>query len=191
MDASAATTSQLTASVFGQELSLAEAWGALPGLEPCQSPSNDTTAWIGSIGYERFRANAEFAESVAAAGVEVLIDVRELPISRKRGFAKTALAQALAESGVEYIHWKALGNPKKIRDIYKAGDVERGRALFKSHLNESAATELDDLASFVRMKRCALMCVEHDPSTCHRTDILDALAKRDDSSMLVSHIVKD
>ena len=48
---------------------------------------------------------------LADAGVERLIDVRELPISRRRGFAKTALGEALAAEGVEYLHMRSLGNP--------------------------------------------------------------------------------
>lgn len=189
MNPASATLSQLTTSVFGRELSLADAWEVVSRVSrDAESTQAQESAWVGSVGYEQFRQNEEFAEAISSAGVEVLIDVRDLPISRKRGFAKTALSNALAVKGVEYRHWKALGNPKAIRDVYKSGEVERGRTMFIAHLKKSADQELDELATVVRERRCALMCVEHDASTCHRTDILDALAERSGFPVLVSHI---
>jgi hypothetical protein len=66
------------------------------------------------------------------AGVERLIDVRKLPLSRRRGFSKTALGLALRESGIEHIHVKALGNPKPNCERYWAGDIEGGAAVYRN-----------------------------------------------------------
>ena len=109
------------------------------------------------------------------ANVERLIDVRELPISRKRGFAKTALSEALATAGVEYVHLRALGNPKEFRDLYKSGKVSAGKTAYRRFLLSERCEELADLDRILREKRSALMCVEHDPVICHRQVILDAL----------------
>jgi uncharacterized protein (DUF488 family) len=138
-------------------------------------PRAEAQLWLGSIGYERHKDYLEFAEHVRAAGVERLIDVRQLPISRRRGYAKTALGKALAAVGVEYMHVKALGNPKPYRDLYKSGRVEEGRLRYREHLLTEERRALEDLVPLIRGKRSALMCVEHDPASCHRTVILDAL----------------
>ena len=44
-----------------------------------------------TIGYER-RSPEELVRGLTDAGVTLLADVRELPLSRRPGFSKTALA---------------------------------------------------------------------------------------------------
>ncbi len=131
--------------------------------------------WVGSVGYERYRSVEDFARLLAQAEVERLIDVRELPISRKRGFAKTALAEALAAQGVDYLHLRCMGNPKEFRDLYKSGQVAEGRAGYEQLLIEDRADDLRELAETIHEKRSALMCVEHDEAVCHRQVIFSAL----------------
>jgi uncharacterized protein (DUF488 family) len=133
--------------------------------------------WVGSVGYERYRQNSDFARRLADAGVERLIDVREAPISRRRGFAKTALGEAMAAVGIEYVHIRALGNPKQYRDLYRSGHVAEGQGLYERHLLTERREALDDLVPLLRDKRSALMCLEHDPASCHRTVIIDLLRR--------------
>ena len=144
--------------------------------------------WIGSVGYERFQHNEAFATMLAAEGVERLIDVRDLPISRKHGFAKTALTQALAERGIEYVHAKLLGNPKEFRDLYKSGKIEAGRSRYQAFLLEERVDALRELVSLIREKRSALMCVEHDEATCHRNVIFCALSEELGLDVLVNRL---
>lgn len=139
---------------------------------PSASPS---TLWLGSVGYERHKDSAEFAQLLRTAGVERLIDVRELPISRRRGYAKTALGEAMENEGIEYVHMRDLGNPKPYRDLYKSGRVEEGRRLYTSYLHEEQRAALERLASMLPEKKTVLMCVEHDAAICHRTVILESL----------------
>jgi uncharacterized protein (DUF488 family) len=73
------------------------------------------------------------------------------------------------------VHIKALGNPKPFRDLYRSGNVEEGQRCYEEHLLGERRGALEELVPLLREKRCALMCVEHDPATCHRTVILDAL----------------
>ena len=66
---------------------------------------------IFTIGYEG--ADPErFLAALKGAGVEVLADVRAVAMSRKRGFAKTALREGLESEGLGYRHFMALGTPK-------------------------------------------------------------------------------
>ncbi len=71
-----------------------------------------------TIGYEGVEL-VDFLRRLAAAKVKVIVDVRELPLSRKRGFSKTALRAALESHGIDYIHMSALGCPKPIRQRLK------------------------------------------------------------------------
>lgn len=131
--------------------------------------------WVGSAGYERFHDVTEFAGHLAHAQVELLIDVRQLPNSRRRGFAKTALSRALSDVRVDYLHMRALGNPKPLRDRYKSGDVPGGRAGYREHVLRHEREALEDLPAMLTARRCALMCVERDPAVCHREVILELL----------------
>jgi len=112
------------------------------------------------VGYAAFTLNADLAAHLRAAGVERLIDVRALASSRRPGFAKTALSAALAAQGIEYMHMRALGNPKAGRELYRRGRVAEGRALFERHLLGEQRAALAELAHLIAERRCALMCVE-------------------------------
>ena len=171
------SVAELTTAVFGEALSIDEALARaeLVNVSVSRNPQATKDLWVGSIGYELHKDHLAFARHVQAAGVERLIDVRELPISRRRGYAKSALGQAMVDAGVEYLHIKALGNPKPFRDLYKSGNVAEGQRCYEEHLLGEQRGALEALVPLLREKRCALMCVEHDPATCHRTVILDAL----------------
>ena len=71
-----------------------------------------------TAGYEGLDIDS-FLAGLRHAGVEKVVDVRQLPVSRKKGFSKTSFAEQLRASGIEYEHVKALGCPKPIRDQYK------------------------------------------------------------------------
>ncbi|HEY0517216.1 MAG TPA: DUF488 domain-containing protein [Solirubrobacteraceae bacterium] len=131
--------------------------------------------WVGSAGYERHRDSADFAARLRHESVERLIDVRELPISRRRGYAKKALAEALAREGIEYLHIKALGNPKAFRDLYKSGRVAEGSAAYRRFLLSERIEAVAALIPMLMEKRSALMCVEHDHDVCHRSVIFEAI----------------
>ena len=73
---------------------------------------------ICTIGYEGLDIDA-FMSLLAENDIETVVDVREMPLSRKPGFSKKALEAALNLSGREYVHMVALGCPKPIRDRYR------------------------------------------------------------------------
>ena len=84
---------------------------------------------IFTIGYEG-TTMPEFVSALQAAGVQRVIDVRALPLSRRPGFSKSPLRAALEEAGIEYVHLKALGTPSEGRTAARAGrhaDMPRPR----------------------------------------------------------------
>ena len=74
---------------------------------------------IYTIGYEGIDVQ-QFFMLLKEHNIETVVDVRELPLSRKPGFSKKILATALKLSGLEYTHLADLGCPKPIRDRYRA-----------------------------------------------------------------------
>jgi uncharacterized protein (DUF488 family) len=132
---------------------------------------------IYTIGYEA-TTMTDFLAALAKAGVQRVIDVRALPLSRRPGFSKSLLAASLKEAGIDYVHLKALGTPKRGRDAAKKGDVETLTAVYDDQLAlpeaQAAAARMLDLAG---EKPSALLCYERDPQHCHRTLLLDAVGE--------------
>lgn len=131
---------------------------------------------IYTIGYEA-ATMTEVLAALQTAGVTRVIDVRALPLSRRPGFSKSSLAASLAEAGIDYVHLKALGTPKRGRDAAKKGDVATLEAVYDDQLAlpkaQAAAAIMLGLAA---ERPSALLCYERDPSHCHRTLLLDAVA---------------
>lgn len=144
------------------------------------------SAKLFTVGYEG-RSLEELVAALHAAGVERLIDVRELPLSRRRGFSKTALGDALRESGIEYVHVRALGNPKPNRERYWAGDVEGGAAVYRKHLNNGSRWALVELAESLGGDPACLLCFERDHTECHRDVIVQELQELE-PRLKVSHL---
>lgn len=122
-----------------------------------------------TIGYEG-SALSDFVATLQAAGVEHLLDVRELPQSRRPGFSKRALSEALATAGIGYSHVKQLGDPKHGREAARRGDMDEFRAIFEAHLDLPASkAALEEVADAVTQRPTVLMCYERNPKECHRS----------------------
>lgn len=127
-----------------------------------------------TIGYEG-ATMAEFLAALQGAGVERLIDVRALPLSRRPGFSKNILAATLRDAGIEYVHLKALGTPKEGRDAAKKGDVETLERVYEGQLQlPEAQAQAAQMRALAAEKPSALLCYERDPCHCHRTLLLAA-----------------
>jgi hypothetical protein len=135
-------------------------------------PTPDDAIEFFTVGYEG-RTLDDFIGILLDAGVERVVDVRELPLSRKRGFSKNGLAGALAERGIEYVHVRAAGNPH--RDLRH--DVARCLAAYREHLRENPAA-VEEVLAALKGRRAALLCVEHDHTACHRSVLAARLARR-------------
>ena len=131
---------------------------------------------IFTIGYEG-ATMGEFLAALQAAGVRRLIDVRAVPNSRRPGFSKTPLRNALAEVGIDYVHLRALGTPAAGREAARAGrkaDLER---IYGGQLETpQAMAEGAIMLELAAQNPSALLCYERDPACCHRTLLWQALA---------------
>jgi uncharacterized protein (DUF488 family) len=121
-----------------------------------------------TIGYEGSTIE-DFVKTLEIAGVQVLVDVRAVTVSRKKGFSKNGLAARLATHGIRYFHAKDLGDPKPGREAARAGDFATFRKVFGEHLaTPEAQRAVREVADIALKEMTCLMCYERDPSTCHR-----------------------
>jgi len=131
---------------------------------------------IFTIGYENATVG-DFLAALEQAGVKRIIDVRAVPNSRRPGFSKTPLRNALAEVDIDYVHLRALGTPADGRAAARAGrhaDLER---IYAGQLElPEAIVQGAQMVALAEEKPSAVLCYERDPAVCHRTLLLDAVA---------------
>lgn len=120
---------------------------------------------------------ADFLAALRQAGVERVIDVRALPLSRRPGFSKTALAGALAECGIDYVHLRALGTPAEGRAAARAGRHAELERIYAGQLElPEALAAMGQLQQLAAERPSALLCYEREPIGCHRSLLLAAAA---------------
>jgi uncharacterized protein (DUF488 family) len=143
-----------------------------------------------TIGYEGTDL-AAFLECLQENAVECLIDVREVPFSRKKGFSKTALSRALEARGMHYVHFKELGSPGSVREELKAGG---DYAKFFDEMEKYLATrqeEIEQAYSYVGRMTCCVMCYERLAAMCHRNVVVKKIKERDGNGLEVTHLKVD
>lgn len=136
-----------------------------------------------TIGYEGLDI-AAFLALLTAHGIDTVVDIRELPLSRKPGFSKKALANHLNLSGLNYVHMVELGCPKPVRERYrKDGDWPRYTQGFLQHLatQDAAVAALSERA---KASNCALLCFEADFRACHRSMVAHAVHEHGGAEVL-------
>lgn len=129
-----------------------------------------------TIGYQG-TTQAELVATLKAAGVEQVIDVRAVPLSRKPGFSKNVLAAGLKEAGIGYVHLKALGTPPAGREAAHRGDHATLARIYAGQLDlPEAIVQAAEMRALAAAKPSALLCFERDPAECHRSLLIAAVA---------------
>lgn len=152
------------------------------GLEDLRGPTVMFSNIFG-IGYEGV-VFEEFVQTLKNRGATVLVDVRLNPISRKKGFSKTKLSEALGQHGIRYVHLRELGNPKDNRDGFwdtYTPAWEAARENYRFMLNSEAAREaLAYVEELARVEPAVgLMCFERSECNCHRDVILQRIKQQE------------
>ena len=131
---------------------------------------------LATIGYEGETQDAVIAR-LAAAGVQVVLDVRAVAASRRAGFSKTLLAASLRQAGIDYVHLRQLGTPKAGRDAARKGRTAEMHAIFNAHMAEPGAQlELAQAMEIAGARKAALLCYEADACDCHRAIVADLMS---------------
>lgn len=126
------------------------------------------------------RSAEEFTGLLTDAGIELLVDVRRYPGSRRHPhFSKKALADDLVADGVEYEWWgESLGGRRK-SDEPPDRHVAWRNVSFRAYAAHMETEEFRDALTALKERglttRLAVMCAETLWWRCHRRLIADAL----------------
>jgi uncharacterized protein (DUF488 family) len=141
---------------------------------------------IYTVGYEG-RSLSEFVRLLRDNGITRLVDVRERPVSRKRGFSALPLFDALRKVGIAYESDRTLGNPVEIRSLWKDGDLREGRTRYRRLIRNGRRGRVELLLAVARFDRVCILCFESDPEACHRSVITEEAARLE-PDLLVHHL---
>jgi uncharacterized protein (DUF488 family) len=139
-------------------------------------------------GYEG-RDIDEFIGQLQLHNIQVVVDVREIPASRKPGFSKTRLIEHLESANIKYIHIRELGSPKTLRHkLYKDKDYNYFFNKYKKYLSTQIDTVKSLYNDIIVDKISCLICFEKDASQCHRTIVAEKIKEIDGNGLMVNHI---
>ena len=131
-------------------------------------------------GYENENIE-EFLNKIKFSGITIVIDVRQIPLSRKYGFSKFQLKNSLEGLGIQYYHFSRLGSPSEIRHKLKNGESDY-LEFFKKFRNYIIHndTDFDETINIIsRNKKTSLLCFEKETDLCHRTILASEILKRE------------
>jgi len=136
----------------------------------------ETNRNIYTMGYEGIKIE-NFIEKIKSNNIKIIIDVRDYPKSRKRGFSKSQLEKILKDRHILYFHFKELGTPIELRKyLKKYNDFKRFKKDFKKLLADKEG-DIKKLIYLARESSICLMCFERKADTCHRSLIVDEINK--------------
>jgi uncharacterized protein (DUF488 family) len=119
----------------------------------------------------------------------MVIDVREVPASRKPGFSKNRFKEHLSSSRIQYVHVKELGSPKPLRDKLKE---DKDYGFFFSEYGKYLSTKLNIVRKLYRdivaQEMSCLVCFEREPTQCHRKVVAEKIKEIDGNGLTINHI---
>lgn len=147
-------------------------------------------AWVNTVGYEGRRAD-ELASWLASRGIQVLVDIRHTPWSRRPGFSRGALANVLGRHGVRYVHLRGLGAPPSLRKgLEETGDYRSFFREYRAILNQHEEL-LNELAHLLRSAPSCLLCREEEADKCHRSALASEILRRFPDFEGIRHLGRD
>src|SRR3954447_1294099 len=129
------------------------------------------------------RTIEQFVALLREHGIELLVDVRRFPGSRRHPhFGSAALAASLAEAGIDYAHAEALGGRRDSEAGAASPNTPRRNGALRASADYMATpafrAALDRLIAQSEERTTVIMCAEAVPWRCHRRLITDALLAR-------------
>jgi uncharacterized protein (DUF488 family) len=133
----------------------------------------------------------QFLKLLAQHGIEMLVDVRRFPSSRKfPHFNQSNLNAALQKAGIEYVWLEALGGRRHEGAGEESSNNGLHNAGFRNYADYMLTAEfrkaIDELLQTASRKRTAIMCAEALFWRCHRRLISDFLVV---NALRVEHIM--
>ena len=141
-----------------------------------------------TIGYEGLQLE-QFIDIINKNNIKTIIDIRELALSRKNGFSKTALSNAMGSNNIQYYHFHELGSPRELRKELHQNKVEYDE-FFQSY-RTYVVNHIDIIIKALEIaenSKSALLCFEHDPKICHRSILAEIMLSYSDKLCEVRNI---
>ncbi|WP_207496774.1 DUF488 family protein [Aridibaculum aurantiacum] len=148
---------------------------------------------VWTIGHSN-RTLDEFTAMLQSFNIQMLVDVRHFPASRKFPyFNKEALRVSLQQNNIQYEHILELGGRRKQNK--ESGNTAWRHPAFRAYADymetaefEQGARKLKDIA---QLHRTAYMCSEAVWWSCHRSMISDYLKAEEWTVMHIMSIAKE
>ena len=135
-------------------------------------------AAVYTAGYEGCLVDG-FLDRLLRAGIQQITDVRHNPISRQYGFHKSTLNRLCSNVGIDYLHMPELGIPSALRrHLRTEADYADLFDRYKAQLSLEKAPFVRRIAAAMKQEATALVCMEAEPSRCHRSRLAEAVSRR-------------
>jgi len=140
---------------------------------------------VWTVGYQG-RTLSNLLDVLDSVSVEVLVDIRSKPFSRKPGFSKGPLTRGLAHRGIRYVHLPELGMPLDL--LTRRPSLKDNEPILRSYREGMAdrTIGMNCLFNWVQTASVCLLCYEADVNQCHRGVVADYL--RDERQLEVRHL---
>src|SRR5579864_2102462 len=147
-------------------------------MSPSKATAVPATIW--TIGHST-RPIEEFLTLLAGVGIQMIVDVRSFPGSRKYPqYGKEALAATLAGHAIGYQWLQALGGRRRASP--DSPNTAWRNASFRGYADYMSSAKFErglaQLLKIASKSRTAIMCAEAVCWRCHRSMIADALCAR-------------
>jgi len=135
-----------------------------------------TSPAVYTSGYEG-RTVDSFFNHLLRRGIELVIDVRANPISRRYGFSKRQFAEIAKKLGLAYCHMPGLGIPSEHR-INLSDYISYQHLLdkYEQEMLPGHEDEINEVGELMKKTPAILMCVEKDVRYCHRSRLAKAIS---------------
>jgi uncharacterized protein (DUF488 family) len=125
------------------------------------------------------RTIEELVAALAAHQVQMLVDIRAFPMSRRLPqFNRDSLAQTLPAAGVQYLWMKSLGGYRK-KTLEESPNIALRNPSFRNYADYMLTPEFvhatSELLVLAASSRTAYMCAEGPYFRCHRMLVSDWL----------------
>jgi uncharacterized protein (DUF488 family) len=150
---------------------------------------NENKKYLFTIGYEG-KSLERFLNLLIQNEIDILVDVRNNPISRKFGFSKEKLKSFCEKLFIEYVHLPQLGIPPEYRKHRSYIDLQK---LFDFYYKNILLKNIDVIYNILfylknENKRLAVMCFERDVNFCHRKFITNEIEQISKNSIKITHL---
>lgn len=130
-----------------------------------------------TIGYENYSTGAVLVEQLDSLGIHYLADIRDWPFSRRLGFNAGELAALCIHYGLEYMAYRSLGVPKRLRIQGRNNGLQSIAQDYRNRL-QAHSKSFEHLMKLVRFERpVCLLCYEYRHFMCHRSLLAGLLAE--------------